>query len=55
MPFKGTNVQKTEYSSSPNWLGYQSVAFTDAVDRSSEYENMDMFLEIYFLILKKLL
>jgi len=49
MPFRGTNVQdKSEFSSSPNWLGYQSVAFTDVVDRSSEYENMDMFLEIYF-------
>ena len=49
MPFRGTNVQeKTEYSGSPSWLGYQSVAITDVLDKSKDYPNMDVFLEIHF-------
>ena len=49
MPFRGTNVQeKPLFNGSPAWLGYQSVAITDVVDRSADYDKMDMFLEIYF-------
>jgi len=48
MPFRGTNTQASSNSGSASFLGFQEVALTDVVDRSADYPNMDMFLEISF-------
>ena len=48
MPYRGSNVHKSTNRSGANWLGFQEVALTDIVDRSAEFPDMDMFLEIYF-------
>ena len=51
MPFRGMNAvaeSKPEYTGTPNWLGFQQVAITDVLDRSDEFNNLDMFLEIHF-------
>ena len=48
MPFRGTNTQASSDTGSAPFLGFQEVALTDVVDRSADYPNMDMFLEIHF-------
>ena len=48
MPFRGSYEQNAQESGGGNWLGFQEVALTDIVDKSADYPNMDMFLEIYF-------
>ena len=51
MPFRGMNAvteSKPKYTGTPNWLGFQQVAITDVLDRSNEFDNLDMFLEIHF-------
>ena len=51
MPFRGMNPvadAKPEFTGTPNWLGFQEVAMTDVLDRTSEFENLDMFVEIHF-------
>lgn len=47
MPFRGSNEQKTT-SGGGNFLGFQEVALTDVIDKSADYPQMDMFLEVYF-------
>lgn len=46
MPFRGSNEQKS--TSGANFLGFQEVALTDIIDKSTDYPAMDMFLEAYF-------
>ena len=48
MPFRGTNTESSNNTGSAPFLGFQEVALTDVVDRSADYPNMDMFLEIHF-------
>ena len=48
MPFRGSYEQKTENTGNAPFLGFQEVALTDIVDKSDNYPNMDMFLEIHF-------
>ena len=48
MPFRGSYEQSSDNSGGANFLGYQEVALTDVVDKSADYPNMDMFLEIHF-------
>jgi hypothetical protein len=48
MPFRGSYEQNAQESGGGNWLGFQEVALTDIVDKSADYPDMDMFLEIYF-------
>ena len=48
MPFRGSYEQNAQESGGGNWLGFQEVALTDIVDKSADYPNMGMFLEIYF-------
>jgi|GEM_PF-1156802 hypothetical protein len=48
MPYRGSYKQESPTSGGVNFLGFQAVTLTDIVDRSAEYPNMDMFLEIYF-------
>tara|TARA_Y100001963_G_scaffold139274_1_gene204914 strand:- start:723 stop:1370 length:648 start_codon:yes stop_codon:yes gene_type:complete len=48
MPFRGSYEQSSSNSSGANFLGFQEVALTDVVDRSHDYPNLDMFLEIHF-------
>ena len=48
MPFRGSYEQKTENTGNVPFLGFQEVALTDIVDKSDDYPNMDMFLEIHF-------
>lgn len=47
MPFKGSYQAKSELSGA-NWLGFQQVALTDVVDKSDDYDNLDMFIEFHF-------
>ena len=48
MPFRGSYEQSENNSGGASFLGFQEVALTDVVDRSADYPNMDMFLEISF-------
>ena len=48
MPYTGSFEQKKPSSSGSPFLGFQEVAMTDVVDKSKDYPNMDMFLEISF-------
>jgi|TARA_R100001530_G_scaffold101703_2_gene70761 hypothetical protein len=48
MPYRGSYEQSSNGSGGANFLGFQEVALTDVVDKSADYPNMDMFLEIYF-------
>ena len=48
MPYRGSYEQSSSGSGGANFLGFQEVALTDIVDKSADYPNMDMFLEIYF-------
>ena len=48
MPFKGSFEQKSSNTGGASFLGFQEVALTDVIDKSADYPNMDMFLEVYF-------
>lgn len=48
MPFRGSYEQSSNTPDSVPFLGFQEVALTDVVDKSDDYPNMDMFLEIHF-------
>ena len=48
MPFRGSYEQSSDNSGGANFLGFQEVALTDVVDRSADYPNMEIFLEIHF-------
>ena len=48
MPFRGSFEQGSDKQGGANFLGFQEVALTDVIDKSADYPNMDMFLEVYF-------
>ena len=48
MPYRGSYEQNTNNTSNASWLGFQEVALTDVVDKSADYPNMELFLEIHF-------
>ena len=48
MPFRGSFEQSSDKPVGANFLGFQEVALTDVVDKSTDYPNMDMFIEVYF-------
>ena len=48
MPYRGSYKEESTSTGGGNFLGFQAVTLTDVVDRSADYPNMDMFLEIYF-------
>ena len=48
MPFKGSFEQISSNTGGASFLGFQEVALTDVIDKSADYPNMDMFLEVYF-------
>ena len=48
MPYRGSYEESSTNGGDANWLGFQEVALTDVVDRSADYPNMEMFLEIHF-------
>tara|TARA_R100000742_G_C4271148_1_gene90000 strand:- start:778 stop:1419 length:642 start_codon:yes stop_codon:yes gene_type:complete len=48
MPFRGSFEQSSDKPVGANFLGFQEVALTDVVDKSADYPNMDMFIEVYF-------
>ena len=48
IPFRGSYEQSSDNSGGANFLGFQEVALTDVVDRSADYPNMEIFLEIHF-------
>tara|TARA_R110000824_G_scaffold13876_4_gene59660 strand:+ start:620 stop:1258 length:639 start_codon:yes stop_codon:yes gene_type:complete len=48
MPYRGSYKEESTNTGGGNFLGFQEVTLTDVVDRSADYPNMDMFLEIYF-------
>jgi|TARA_R110000751_G_scaffold13259_3_gene44648 hypothetical protein len=47
MPFRGSQKTATT-TSTPKWFGFQEVALTDVVDKSKDYDNLEMFLSISF-------
>ena len=47
MPFRGSQKATTN-TGKPKWFGFQQVALTDVVDKSSEYDSLEMFLSISF-------
>ena len=48
MPFRGSYEQSSKDMNIAPFLGFQEVALTDVVDKSDDYPNMDVFLEIHF-------
>jgi hypothetical protein len=48
MPYRGSYEQDSTRGGGANWLGFQEVALTDIVDRSADFPNLEMFLEIHF-------
>ena len=48
MPYRGSYKEESTNTGGGNFLGFQEVTLTDVVDKTADYPNMDMFLEIYF-------
>jgi len=48
MPYRGSFKEESTSTGGVNFLGFQEVTLTDVIDKSDDYPNMDMFLEVYF-------
>tara|TARA_R110002020_G_scaffold55264_3_gene153427 strand:- start:131 stop:769 length:639 start_codon:yes stop_codon:yes gene_type:complete len=48
MPYRGSYEAESSSRGSANWLGFQEVALTDFINKSENYENLDVYMEIHF-------
>ena len=48
MPYRGSYEAKGTSSGQSPWLGFQEVALTDFVNKSDNYENLDVYMEVHF-------
>jgi hypothetical protein len=48
MPYRGSYEAKRTNSGKSPWLGFQDVALTDFVNKSDQYENLDVYIEVHF-------
>ena len=47
MPFRGS-YEAGKSGGSSNWLGFQEVALTDVVNKSDNFDKLDIYLECHF-------
>lgn len=48
MPYRGSYEAESSSRGSANWLGFQEVALTDFINKSENYENLDVYMEVHF-------
>ena len=48
MPYRGSYEAESSSRGPAKWLGFQAVALTDFINKSENYDNLDVYLEVHF-------